>query len=319
MIIEMTALQSANFRRREYFYESAREGMLDLFHNMVSEGMIDSILLPAYIGWSPKEGSGIFDPLKDLAGVDLQFYKMTPDLSIDVDDLRNRMAVLGARTFAVLVVNYFGFMDARIHEVACAIREHSGWIVEDSAHGFFTYEHPEESFSDATFFSLHKMFPFKRGGSLVVHSEPLRALTYHGQYPAPAEYNPWQYDVPGIARARCENYRKLESIIGATGVSEFFVPLKPGGLPEGNVPQTFPIRIITGDRDAIYRLMNESGYGVVSLYHTLIEPLRHPDYGASGGLSRCIMNLPVHQDVDSERYVDMVKLLVELCKVTSRQ
>ncbi|MDO9556281.1 MAG: hypothetical protein Q7J82_01690 [Coriobacteriia bacterium] len=319
MIIEMTALQSAKFLRREYYYNSAREGMLDLFQNMLSEGMIHTILLPAYIGWSAKEGSGIFDPLKGLAGVNLQYYKMTPDLSIDLDDLSDRMAALDEGKFAVLVVNYFGFIDARIHEVACAIREHSGWIVEDNAHGFFTYEYADETFSDATFFSLHKMFPFEHGGSLVVHTEPLSALTYHGQYPGPTEYNPWQYDVPGIARARCENYRKLESIVSARGISEFFVPLKPEGLPEGIVPQTFPIRVVRGDRDAIYRLMNESGYGVVSLYHTLIEPLRHPDYEASNGLSRCIMNLPVHQDVDSDRYGDMVKLLAELCNVTGRQ
>ena len=86
----------------------------------------------------------------------------------------------------------------------------------------------------------------------------------------------------------------------------------------GTVPQTFPIRIIKGDRNKIYELMNQHGYGVVSLYHTLIEPLQRSEYQASIDLSRCIMNLPVHQDVDADKYAEMVELLIDFCKTTSQ-
>jgi hypothetical protein len=109
----------------------------------------------------------------------------------------------------------------------------------------------------------------------------------------------------------------LEIIIQNADVAEYFTPLKEN-LWAGIVPQTFPICINKGNRDEIYELMNESGYGVVSLYHTLIEPLRKSEYQASLNLSKCIMNLPVHQDVNKDRYHDMVQLLVKYCKITSK-
>ena len=279
--------------------------------------MGDAVLLAEYMGWSPKEGSGIFDPLRNLEGLAVQYYKMTADWDIDWNDLSERIEGFGAGKFAVLVVNYFGFVDPRIREISSAIKEHSGWVVEDNAHGFFTYQYMDETRADATFFSLHKMFPFERGGSLVVHNERLRALKYSGDDLEATDFNPWRYDVPGIARARRSNYARLEAILSADGVGEFLVPLKPPGLAMGVVPQSFPICILKGDRDRIYELMNESGYGVVSLYHTLIEPLRFSGHEVALALSKRVMNLPVHQDVDPDGYREMVSLLVDLCKATS--
>lgn len=317
MKIQKAASQSDNYLRREYYYNSARKSMSDLFRNMISEGMIDTVFLPGYIGWSPKEGSGIFDPISSLDGLTVQYYKMTSDLSINCDDLFERIAKLETNKFAVLVVNYFGFIDARIKDISCEIKEHSGWLIEDNAHGFFTYQYTEETYSDATFFSLHKMFPFKCGGSLVINNKCLTALKYSGDDLSLTDYNPWQYDVRNIARVRRKNYASLEDLVNMEGVAEYFIPLKSKGLMIGTVPQTFPIRIIKGDRNKIYELMNESGYGVVSLYHTLIEPLQCSEYQASFDLSRCVMNLPVHQDVDIDRYSAMIRLLAELCKAVS--
>ena len=241
---------------------------------------------------------------------------MKSDLSIDVNDLSNRIEKIEDGKFAVLVVNYFGFVDIRIKEVTDIVKKYSGWCIEDNAHGFFTYQYTEENYSDATFFSLHKMFPFNGGGSLIVKNSKLSNLSYSGSNVTETEYNPWKYDVRNIARIRRENYIALEHIIQKEDVAEYFTPLKKN-LMAGNVPQTFPICINKGNRDEIYELMNESGYGVVSLYHTLIEPLRSSEY-QSINLSKCVMNLPVHQDVNKDMYQDMVKLLVEYCKTTSK-
>lgn len=312
-----TASEHDKYLRHDYYYGSAREGMSDLFRNMVAARLVDTVFLPGYIGWSPNEGSGIFDPLSDLDGLAIRYYKMTCDLRVDLCDLAEKIKGCGVGGFAVLVVNYFGFVDPDITAVTDVIREHSGWIVEDNAHGFFTYQYSEEVFSDATFFSLHKMFPFKGGGSLTVSSDRLKALDYRGDSQSGLDRDPWQYDIAGIARARRRNYKALEVIVDAPGIAEFFVPLKPTGLPLGTVPQTFPILIAKGDRNQVYELMNGAGYGVVSLYHTLIEPLRVPEFDASRALSRSIMNLPVHQDVDPAGYPEMIRLLVEFCRGTS--
>lgn len=317
MIIDKIAINKDNYKVNEYYYNSAREGMFDLFNNMIAKGMINTLFLPAYIGWSPKEGSGIFDPLNKLEGLSIQFYKMTSNLSIDLNDLFKRVKKIKNSRFAVLVVNYFGFVDLNIKSVADIVKKNSGWLVEDNAHGFFTYLYSEDNYSDATFFSLHKMFPFRRGGSLLIKNKQLSDLKYCGYSISDIEYNPWKYNVRKIARIRRENYETLEHIINKEVNPEYFIPLRKN-IRTGDIPQSFPIRIIKGDRDRIYQLMNESGYGVVSLYHTLIKPLRCSEYQVSLELSKCIMNLPVHQDVDKDKYRDMVKLLVEYCKLTSK-
>lgn len=317
MEILKTASDVTRFLRVERYYGRARDGMHDLLRNMIAAGLADTVLVPAYVGWSPREGSGIFDPLISLDGLTVHFYKMTRDLDIDLIDLTDKIVEHRAGGFAVLVVNYFGFVDPNIRAIARAIKERSGWIIEDSAHGFFTYQYTEEIHSDAAFFSLHKMFPFKSGGSLVVTSEPLKELALGGSLRPDTASNPWEYDIRGIAQARRHNYAVLESVVASRDVDEFFVPLKPMGVPEGTVPQTFPILVKRGDRDRIYESMNRSGYGVVSLYHTLIEPLRRPEFATSLDVSRQIMNLPVHQDVDSDKYGEMIGLLVELCKETA--
>jgi dTDP-4-amino-4,6-dideoxygalactose transaminase len=78
---------------------------------------------------------------------------------------------------------------------------------------------------------------------------------------------------------------------------------------EKNVPQTFPIIIKRGNRNKIYEIMNEQGYGVVSLYHTMIEELKIDQHADACWLSGKIMNLTVHQDCDSEEYPKMVEAL----------
>ena len=67
-------------------------------------------------------------------------------------------------------------------------------------------------------------------------------------------------------------------------------------IAAGEVPQSFPIVLHYGDRDRIYREMNAAGFGVVSLYHTLVPAIDPQLFPASAQLSRRILNLPVHQD-----------------------
>ncbi|CAM5185061.1 hypothetical protein UACE39S_01445 [Ureibacillus acetophenoni] len=317
MLMDKVAINRENQRLTEFYYNSARDGMFDLLNTMKKQQMIDCVLLPGYIGWSPKEGSGIFDPIHQLEGIKTDYYKMNFNLNINIEDLTRKIKNLEAGKFAVLIVNYFGFIDDQIKEVVNIIREHSGWIIEDNAHGFFTYYSIEEKYSDATFFSLHKMFPFEQGGSLLINNQILRTLKYSGCTISDTSFNPWGYDVYNIARIRRENYLLLENVIKTNNVNEYFMPLK-NELPKGIVPQTFPIIVKQGNRDKIYDLMNKEGYGVVSLYHTLIDPLRHSNhYQESVKLSQVIMNLPVHQDVQNGKYKKMIDLLLKYCKETS--
>ena len=55
------------------------------------------------------------------------------------------------------------------------------------------------------------------------------------------------------------------------------------------------------DRFDVYRRMRASGVGVVALYHTLVDAI-DPDAlpGRPTTISRRILNLPIHQDVESD-------------------
>jgi len=315
MIINKIASDINNYKKTELYYKSAREGMYDLISNIKKKFSISTIFLPGYIGWSPKEGSGIFDAINKIDDVKIEYYKMTEDLNIDSYDLFNKIGQIDNKDFLVLIVNYFGFKDKNYKIILSEIKKIGGWIIEDNAHGFFTYHMNDVCLSDSTFFSLHKMFPFNYGGSVQILNDQIKKLNYAGSKKPFEDCNPWEYDLNKISKIRKFNYLKLYDLIVSDKCSEYFEPLKKD-LQDNIIPQTFPIKILSGNRDSIYEIMNSAGYGVVSLYHTLIKELYKDEYVNSVNISKCILNLPIHQDIN---YIDndrMILRLIEACKQT---
>jgi dTDP-4-amino-4,6-dideoxygalactose transaminase len=51
--------------------------------------------------------------------------------------------------------------------------------------------------------------------------------------------------------------------------------------------------------------MNAQGYGVVSLYHTLIKQLQTNEWSQANAISQSIINLPVHQDIQDSELEEM--------------
>lgn len=315
VIIHKTAVNKENYKICDYYYNSAREGMFDLLHKMSNDNLVKTIFLPGYIGWSPKEGSGIFDPINKLKNVSVVYYPIHGNLSIDYKSLFKKIDKLNNRQFAVLIVNYFGFIDINIEKIYLKIKERKGWIIEDNAHGFFTHLYKSHSPADAIIFSLHKMFPFEEGGSLRILNDNLKKYKFNGKESYEITEDPFKYDLLNISITRRSNYEKIDKLVKQRKYSSLFKPLKDN-LSDNIIPQTYPVIIMVGNRDKIFELMNESGYGVVSLYHTLIEPLRNKEHAAAVGLSKKILNLPVHQDVDTNKYEEMLELLSRFCMDT---
>lgn len=69
------------------------------------------------------------------------------------------------------------------------------------------------------------------------------------------------------------------------------------------------MRLLRANRDAVYHGMNRDGFGVVSLYHTLIEPIAPAAFPDAHRLARRILNLPVHQDILPEHLDAMAAVL----------
>lgn len=306
-MIEKKQTNVENFRIPFLFYDRARDAMADIVNQYFQSGYYN-IYLPGYIGWSPKEGSGIFDPLNTIGGLARHYYRMSKDLHVNMEDLRGMLIPHSI----VLLVNYFGFRDIQINKIIKMAHENDCMVIEDNAHGFFTYFCKGKTEADVTFFSLHKMFPFEMGGGLIINNGSFDNLVGKRES---QKFNPFLYDLNGIAERRIENYKVLCRLM--IGLEKYFAPLRTESDLIHNVPQSFPIMIKKGDRNKIYEIMNGKGYGVVSLYHTMIEELETNCHEEALWLSKRIMNLPIHQDCDSSQYKAMLDELKNACKETA--
>lgn len=304
-MIEKTQQDPLNYKINMFYYHSGRDALFDVVQQLNGKGYND-IFIPGYIGWSPREGSGIFDPLNKIKGLSRHYYRMTRKLMIDVETLIGNLK----EKSILLVVNYFGFRDKNISNVIDIAKEKDCVIIEDNAHGFFTFFCNEPVGSDLTFFSLHKMFPFRDGGSLLFLNNGI-GLKPELNLKEFYEMTPFSYDINGIARKRINNYKVLMALM--EGKEEYFTPLKTIDDLLNNVPQTFPVIIKKGNRNRIYEIMNNQGLGVVSLYHTMIDELKSEEHSDACWLSEHILNLPVHQDCDEKQYPEMIRKLKEAC------
>jgi dTDP-4-amino-4,6-dideoxygalactose transaminase len=269
------------------------------------------ILLPAYIGWSPNEGSGVFDPIKELE-INYDFYRVNSDLSIDVEDINKKIS--SGNFSLVVLIHYFGYPDKKITEIASIARDNGVFILEDEAHAMYSdlLGGVCGRYGDAAILSLHKMLPVCSGGLLLLnkrdHGKMLERLS-KCEYYAPLDYNLLEFDFIQIAKTRRNNAAILMELVAPLRGR---VDLLFQSLPDGVVPQTLPILIRSASRDQIYNDLNNSGYGVVTLYHTLIKQITKEDFPVSHHLSQQILNLPVHQDISADQFEAMV---IELSKL----
>ena len=290
--ITKTAVDPQTQLQPAFFYASAREGMED-FLTAVLDDPQEGVLLPAYIGWSANEGSGVFDPVLNV-GARAGFYALHDDLSVDVEALS---AMLKTESFRVLVViHYFGRTDPRTVELRQLADRHGMLLVSDLAHGFYSSRGTggSDSFGDMNLFSLHKMFPVREGGMITYPRTDL-VTSQKSTRPALAS-TILSYNWASIASARRRNFETTVKLLRALPEHGTAFTLIWPELDADDVPQTLPVRIAGDNRDAIYRVMNEAGFGMVSLYHTLIEPVRI-GFELENDLSKHIINFPVHQDV----------------------
>lgn len=284
-----------NYKMHCCFFESARRA----FAHVLSQHQSLTILVPAYIGYSSREGSGVFDPIRE-SGITYCFYKMNRDLYIEMADLQNQL--LKNEEGILLLIHYFGFRDPNYSKVKELAIKMNYIVVEDYAHALYTYLCGGERNFDYAFFSLHKMLPYRNGGMLL------------SKYPQESEtiesFNLYEYDCYQIAQRRRKNYQKLKELIEPL-CAPFHIHLLRDTIGD-TVPQSFPILLPdTKSRDMLYFGLNEAGYGVVSLYHELIPEI-DGYYSEAHFLSSRILNLPIHQDVSINELELMVRSLKQL-------
>lgn len=297
MIIEKKQQNKNSFVFNWAYFKSARAGLKYVLQRKSLNKK--TILLPAYIGFSTREGSGVFDPVREVK-MKYVFYHLDSNLNIDVEDLKAKM--IENQGHILLLIHYFGFTDDNIS----LINEYAGVcnmvVIEDYSHAFFTFwNNPVVDF-DYAIFSIHKLFPTNDGG--IVLSRKKLEVTHQDNY------NLFNYDIHAICRKRIENYNfimaELEKYTEKHNITLFRRDLKE------HIPQTFPILLKDRTiRDGVYFSLNKMGYGVVSLYHTLIDEIDN-SYIIEHAISERILNLPIHQDAEIKYLDSMIKTMISI-------
>jgi DegT/DnrJ/EryC1/StrS aminotransferase family len=124
-----------------------------LYLNLSSE---DTIMLPVYT--CQEVLKSYVDRLK------VVFYDVRPDLSIDPDELRQKM--LGRQVKAILITNYFGFLQPNRDALKSLAAEGGVRLIEDCAHSLLTKD--SGGTGDFSTYSFRKILPVSDGGGLSV-------------------------------------------------------------------------------------------------------------------------------------------------------
>lgn len=296
VVVPKLAVAQDAYRRVSFYYESARTGLVDLLRNVDVPGRGNAILLPAFIGFSPREGSGVFDPIQSV-GARHAFYDVNDDLTVDLAALENALQE-GSFAF-VVVIHYYGRSEPQLERIRALTTEHGAYLIEDLAHGYFTAARPGRTgrTGDVQMYSLHKMLPLSKGGLMHYANKELvrgQRSTFDGLALRVAEF-----DAMAIADRRRRTFSQLSDRLRRSSEHGRYFELIWPELSDQDAPQTLPVRITGQGRDALYEHLNANGIGAVSLYHTLIPEVR-ANYPRAIAASSQIINLPVHQDMDDE-------------------
>ena len=281
---------------------SFRDGFYQVLENEKKNGS-NLILLPAYIGLSLIEGSGLLDPVTQ-SGFEFEFYKLGQELDPEIEDVLSKID--NFRPSIVLIVNYFGWDIANRKELFEQLKKRKVKIIEDNAHNLYNLHSCEKDIvrPDYQIFSIHKTLGCMNGG--VVVSENKIPFIYETID---------KFDLLSFAssnqnyihKIRQENFFELEkklSTIKTINYKSFFQTRKPSS------PLNFPILMTNKEvRHKVYSALIENNIFPTALYHRLVPNLEASDYPEAHNISNRILNLPIHQDVSHNDLTKMVEIL----------
>jgi len=252
------------------------------------------ILLPAYVGLSPKEGSGVLDPVKE-AGASFDFYEVSERLVPDLEDLERKLAT--GRFQLALLIHYFGCPQIDAGDFVRRCRRHHVQVVEDCAHTLLGGLGGERLGAKGAFaiFSIHKSTWLPEGGFFYDHHDQLSrtSLADREALDRPSLEAFSRLDLVSAAQRRRRLYDLVASWVLELPGLELFFPK----VPANAVPLNCPVIVANGKREPLYFQLIERGIQPTALYHTLIPELGADRYPKAHQIARNILNLPTHPDI----------------------
>lgn len=286
------AKNKSNCFKNRFYFNSARSAFFNLLKNLNLKSE-DTILFPAYIGQSPVEGSGVFDPVRNLK-LNYQFYKVNEDLSVDFENIKK--IAEETKIKILFVIHYFGFVQRNIEEIAKYCKGNNIILIEDCAHSLLSRVKDKQAgtFGDFSLFSIHKICSSQNGGFLEVKNNNFEYSRFNIDNEDLLQFVNADIDV--ISYKRKTNYEYYLKKLKDTNLYEIFYK----DIPQEVVPLNFPILIKNADRYEIYKKLLAVNVPCVSLWHTLISEINQEYFPISKRISKEILNLPVHQDITFE-------------------
>ncbi len=294
------------------YTSSAREAFRVILENLsFSSGQ--KLLLPAYIGITDREGSGVLDPVEKTK-TPYEFYALNRQLSAIKEDLYER--IRSENYGALLVIHYFGFCQNNMQEIVNLCHKHKVLLIEDCAHTMLSETENGElgKLGDFSFYSIHKFLATKDGGCLCVNNKSYESLLHF-----PARAQPQMETLDMLARAdlgavresRRSNYLYLMKLIKNYPGIDIMYP----DLPQGIAPHNLPILVKGGQRESVYFKLIERGVPVIALYYRMINSIKDKGYDDSLYVSENILNFPIHQDIQKSNLDVIAQRLKESLKV----
>ena len=131
-MILKAAEDKKRFTTNLYFTSAARKAWKHLLEHVNAQSQ-GKVLLPAYIGYTDREGSGVFDPIEETNSL-YKFYPVNEQLGFSLHEMETRLSIGDVRL--LLVIHYFGFCQTDIVKVATLCKKYQVILVEDCAHAF---------------------------------------------------------------------------------------------------------------------------------------------------------------------------------------
>lgn len=304
-MITKSAFDDKAFVKNLVFTKSARDAWKLIIESVKKEQGYVNILLPSYIGFTQREGSGVFDPVESTKS-SYGFYDIKSDLSIDLDYLEE---LIKTKKFNILlVIHYFGFCRNDLNKIKHICESNNIIFVEDCAHAFhFGLKQEGLGVSgDLSFYSVHKYLPVKSGGILKNISNKIKLLDLpkKDQISLEVTLQLLKSDYEMIMKKRKSNfYLYKEKLSKVKGIEIMY------DLNDNEIPQSFPIRVKNKKRESLYFHLMDKNMPTTALYYRLIDDLTADEYPLPHKISEEILNLPLHQDTTSQ---DIEKIVIEI-------
>jgi dTDP-4-amino-4,6-dideoxygalactose transaminase len=306
MLISKEATGERNADYSVYFTKSCRDAMRQV---LMMSGESNRILIPAYIGLSLEEGSGILDPIKE-SGTSFAFYAVDFNLDPILESLESRIESF--KPTHVLVVNYFGYLISNRTSVFEMLSQFSVHTIEDFAHLLLPLTDKSEvaKLAEYEVYSLHKTIGSNTGGGALLKSRDKLFISNTITNNSLALYA--KTNIEYISRIRRRNFLYLSTELQTFAATKFKPFFSDGRGPI--LPLNFPIRVsTTQSRHELYSLLVESKIFPTALYHRLVPEITDSEYPTSLKVSETILNLPIHQDIELNQLDVMIELLRGYC------